>query len=141
MQIDRVYWMTNAAVRTFSLWWRTTLVDWTCVYSRVHYGATRRDATRCDAFDRLESERASHSARIALFSRLPENREKRNRMCVHTCTSLPYTSREKTMRNGSVLPVVVQPRDIQQCEFLSSIDIKGRGTFGSSPWNEVDLIA
>jgi len=93
----------------------------------------RRDATRCDAFDRLESERASHSARIALFSRLPENREKRNRMCVHTCTSLPYTSREKTMRNGSVLPVVVQPRDIQQCEFLSSIDIKGRGTFGSSP--------
>ena len=97
----------------------------------------RRDATRCDAFDRLESERASHSARIALFSRLPENREKRNRMCVHICTSLPSTSREKTMRNGSVLPVVVQPRDIQQNFYLRLIS-KGEERLARRP--EMKLI-
>lgn len=41
------------------------------------------------AFDRLESERASHSARTRSFVFSPENREKRNRTCACVYTSSP----------------------------------------------------
>lgn len=59
---------------------------------------TLSSRVRCrGAFDRLESECVA-LRRVALFSRLPENRKKRNRICVHVPVHLYRTKRQRGIR-------------------------------------------